>query len=307
MNRKKTIILALVACTLWASAFPTLKVLYNLLDLSDGVGVKLQLAGIRFTLAGVVILIYYFIRNKKMPVLPKGRVRLQVALLGLTQTAIMYTFFYLGVYNTTGVKSSIISQTGTFLVVLLAHFVYHDDRMHKGKWIGLMLGLLGIVVVNINGFNDMSTFFVFKISGEGFIIMSGVFSAISTFFVKYMGKKVNPVLLTGWQILIGGVILLVVGLIVAGEVVVFTSISSIALLLYSVLISSGAFTLWFVLLQKNKAAELSMIKFSIPVLGAIFSALVIPGEKLTIYIIVALMLVAFGIYQCYSPKHQKSA
>lgn len=298
MKKRTMIFLAMISCTLWATAFPTLKTLYNMLDIGSDVGVKLLLAGIRFTASGTVILIFASIKNKAFPGLPKGKVRWQVALLGFVQTTMLYVMFYIGLYNSTGVKSAILSQTSVFLVVILAHFIYHDDKLHKGKVIGLILGFLGIIIVNISGLSAAEGIFEFQLTGEGFLLMAGLFTTIGTFYAKGLSKVVNPVILTGWQMLVGGLVLLISGMLTKQQDLVFGSASAYLLLGYLVVISAGAFTLWFVLLQKNKASELSMIKLSIPVLGAIFSAVFIEGEHFTIYIVVALVFVATGIYQC---------
>lgn len=302
MRDKKTILIALLCCLLWGSAFPTVKTLYTLTGIGSDYGVKILLAGVRFSMAGLIILIYYTIRNKKSPLLTSRVAWRQVLLLGLTQTAFMYGFYYIGIYNTTGVKSSIISQTGIFLVVILSHFIYHDDRMHRGKWIGLSMGLLGIIAVNFNALSASSGLIDFSINGEGFLLISTLFSTASTFMVKRFGKKISPVLLNGWQITLGGLLLTAMGLITATEPLVINTPMAWALLIYSALISSGAFTLWYILLQHNRASELSMMKFSIPVFGSILSALILPGESLTIFIIISLLLVAVGIYQCNKPR-----
>lgn len=302
MKRKTVIALALISCLLWASAFPTIKTLYRLLGVGDGIGIKIYLAGLRFFFAGIVILIYYWIRNKKRPYLPKGVYRWQVLLLGMIQTGIMYAFFYIGLYNSTGVKSSILSQVSIFIVVILSHFIYSNDYMHSGKVIGLALGLLGIIVVNINGIASGENLFEFSLTGEGFIIIASSLSAISTFMAKKISQKINPVLMTGWQMSFGGGMLLLVGSIIKTQDLTWAEPLSFILFIYSIIISAGAFTLWFVLLQKNKAGELSMIKFLIPIFGALLSAIFLSGETFTLSIVIALVLVAIGIYKCNRPR-----
>lgn len=296
MNRK-TRLLALVCCLLWGSAFPTIKTMYTLLDIGGDAGVKILLAGIRFTLAGIFILIYFALRYKKSPFMPDALSWRQAFLVSLTQTALMYAFYYIGIYNTTGVKAAILSQTSIFLVVILAHFIYQDDRMHRGKALGLIMGLAGIVTVNLNGFQGAGNLFVFRLDGEGFLIMASLFSTFTTFLVKKFGKTLSPILLNGWQLTLGGAMLLVVGLVTASEPLRFGPVSFL-LLIYSAALSSGAFTLWYVLLQTNKASELAMMRFTIPVFGAIMSALLLPGEGLTLHAIGSLALVATGIWMC---------
>ena len=70
----------------------------------------------------------------------------QMALLGLTQTSLQYLFFYLGLAHTTGVKSSIMNATGTFFSVLLAHFIYKNDRLSYNKVLGCVVGVVVLFV-----------------------------------------------------------------------------------------------------------------------------------------------------------------
>ena len=60
-------------------------------------------------------------------------------------------------------------------------------------------------------------------------------------------------------------------------------------------LSAAAFSLWYYLLKYNKAGEITLYRFVIPVSGAVLSALVLPGESLSPAALVALALVAFGI------------
>ncbi len=60
-------------------------------------------------------------------------------------------------------------------------------------------------------------------------------------------------------------------------------------------LSALAFALWYSILKYNKAGEISIYKFLVPVSGALLSAMFIPGEKLNEFILAALALVAVGI------------
>ena len=127
------------------------------------------------------------------------------------------------------------------------------------------------------------------------MILSGLTSAIATIMAKSLATDIHPFTLTGWQLTIGSLILLLIGLPqYSDQMITFTPIGW-GLLIYSAFLSAIAFALWYSILKYNKAGEISIYKFITPVSGALLSAMLIPGERLNKYIIAALALVAVGI------------
>ena len=148
-TRSGVFVLATLCCALWGSAFPAVKSGYALLHIArEDIASQLVFAGWRFALAGLILL--FVAAALKKPVLRlERRQTAQVALLGLTQTAIQYVFFYIGLAHATGVKSSIMNSTSVFFSVVLAHYLYADDRLNGRKALGCLMGFLGVVVVNL--------------------------------------------------------------------------------------------------------------------------------------------------------------
>jgi len=301
-NKYWVIFIALFCAVLWGSAFPVLKVSYAELGIApDDRYAIIVLAGIRFFIASLLIftLIVVGIRlspKVKIAMLP------QLFLLGLLQISLMYFFFYNGLANTTGMKGAILSSAGIFFVVVLAHFVYVDDRLDWRKLLGLIAGFSGIVLIN----SGKNFTFDFSWQGEGFMIFSGLVSALGTILAKRISKEVHPFVLTAWQMLLGSVLLIAVGLPgLKPHAMVFTN-KALLLLLYSAFLSAIAFSLWYAILKYNKAGEISVYKFMTPVSGTMLSALFIPGERFTLNMFMALALVALGViivnYQRKIPK-----
>ncbi|MDA6495013.1 EamA/RhaT family transporter, partial [Escherichia coli] len=73
-----------------------------------------------------------------------------------------------GLAFTTGVKGSIMNATGTFFSVLLAHFIYHNDKLSYNKALGCILGFAGVMVVNFSSGMDFS----FSLLGDGSVVMA---------------------------------------------------------------------------------------------------------------------------------------
>lgn len=284
-------IFSLISCVLWGSAFPVLKISYAELNFAAGdVLGRVALGGIRFFLASILLFLFtLFIEKQSLKI---GRKNILIlAVLGIFQTGVMYILFYNGVANTTGMKSSIIAALETFFTILLAHWVYENDKIDKNKAIGIVLGFTGIVLSNWGqGFSGDFSFW-----GEGLLMISSVIGAVSSIFVKKLSESIHPFVLTSYQMFFGAILMLIISFgRITGEGLSFTPLAG-GLLIYSVFLSAISFALWYMLLKYNKAGEISIFRFIIPVSGAVLSALFIPGEKLTFMLIMALLLVSLGI------------
>lgn len=289
-KKGNVIAIALFCSLLWGSAFPVLKLTYLELNMKNyDLSSKVVLAGYRFFIAALMIFLFVkFIL--KISIKVQGKDIILITFLGLLQTTFSYFFFYNGLANTSAMKGAILGTLENFLVVIAAHFIYKDDRLNYRKTIGLCTGLLGVIVVNWGQSFDGG----FKLSGEGFMILSALMSTMATFVAKKLGKKMNPVLMSAWQMLIGSILMIVVGSVMGGNDLNFTAYSY-GLLIYSSLLSAISFSLWYMLLKYNNAGEISLFRFMIPVSGAVLSALMLPEEKLTLRVVFALILVASGI------------
>lgn len=290
-NKYYVVLIAVFCSVLWGSAFPVLKISYLELGISPSdVYAKIVFAGMRFLIASFLIFIVLISMKQDLKV--KIKVLLKLLVLGILQTSLQYFFFYNGLAYTSGIKGAILASSGTFFVVILAHFIYTDDRINWKKTIGLILGLTGILLVNW-GKGGVSSDFSFR--GEGFLIIAGFINSLATIFAKKLSKNLNPILINGWQMFLGASLLIVVGLTGMDSNTMTFSSKAWVLLFYAAFLSATAFSLWYMLLKYNKAGEITLFKFMIPVSGAFLSVIFIPSERFTIYMFNALLLVAVGI------------
>lgn len=307
LTKKWIVISIAVFCSiLWGSAFPVLKVGYAELqmDPNDTVA-KIVFAGMRFMLAGLVLLVGILLVNRKALLVTRRQVPVLI-IFGVVQTALQYFFFYNGLAKTSGMQGAILVSSGTFFTVLLAHFFYRNDRMNWQKTVGLIAGFGGIIVANWGQEFKLS----FQLTGEGYMILAALTGAIATIMAKEMAVGIHPFALTSWQFIIGSGLMLIIGVPqMNAHAMIFTPLGW-GLLIYSAILSAVAFALWYSILKYNKAGEISMYKFITPVSGAILSAMFIPGEKLSLFIVGALALVAVGIiavnYRRKNPTTEKT-
>lgn len=282
---------ALICCMLWGSAFPCVKVGYGLFGVDTSSYSSLILfAGIRFTLAGVLVLAFGSALQRKF-LLPKRKNIWRVAVVALFQTAMQYTFFYIGLANLTGVKSSVLNGLGVFFTIIAACFIFRTERFTLIKLAGCILGFGGVLVMNLDGLN-----FEFSLTGEGFIIFSGLSAAMAAGFVKVFSKHENTTTLCGWQFFCGGLALVIIGAATGGSIRP-TSGASFAMLFYLAFLSACAFTLQGYLLKYNPVSKVAVFKSTNPLFGALFSAIILgETEQLLHYTtLIALALVCGGI------------
>jgi drug/metabolite transporter (DMT)-like permease len=291
-NRRVVFLLASLCCLLWGSAYPAIKNGYAMFSIApDDIASKMVFAGYRFVFAGLLLLLMAVFSQRHVFNLNVKNLR-QITALGLTQTSLQYIFFYVGLAYTTGVKGSILNATGTFFSVILAHFIYHNDRLSPNKVVGCLVGFAGVMVVNFN--RDLLDFH-FTLRGEGFVVIAAFILSAATIYGKRISQTMDSIVLTGYQLAIGGVALTVVGYATGGALTGFTLKSS-ALLLYMVLLSSAAFALWTILLKYNRVGLVTIFNFLIPIFGAILSATFLGESILEWKNVIALALVCSGIW-----------
>ena len=293
LQRGPIIILLALFCTiLWGTAYPAVKIGYELfaIDSANDFG-KLLFAGLRFTLAGLMTLAVSVILQKKL-VIPQRQHWRGIALLGLVQTTGQYIFFYLGLSNTTGVKGSILYALATFFVVIFAHFLFPDDKMNLQKILGCCIGFVGVLLITFDG-TGLGGGFTF--TGEGFIMLSTLSSALGALISRSVAQGQDPVVVTGYQLTGGGLILIFIGLIGHGH---FDSVTApgILLLLYMAFLSAAAFTGWTMLLKYNPASKIAVYNFLIPIFGTTFSVMFLNESIFNLRSLLALILACTGIY-----------
>lgn len=284
---------AIFCCVLWGSAFPCVKIGYKLFEINTSSPASLMLfAGVRFSLAGALVISFGSVQKKKF-LLPKPRNIWRVLIVALFQTAMQYTFFYIGLSRVSGVKSSVLNGLGVFFTILCACFIFRTEKFNLIKLAGCILGFGGVILINLGG--DFS--FNFSFLGEGFLILSGLSSAIAAGFVKIFSKHEDTTALCGYQFLFGGVVLVIIGLSFGGRIT-HISVGAAFMLLYLAFLSACAFTLQGYLLRYNPVSKVAVYKSTNPLFGAVFSAIILSesDKLLSWYTLLAIVLVCLGIF-----------
>ena len=288
-NKKFAILATIFAMVLWGSAIPTIKTTYMELNIGrSDTGSQILIAGIRFFLAGLLGLVYYKKFSKEKS--EKENISFKyIVILSLIQTSIQYMIYYIALSNTQGVKASIIQASNSFIVVILSFFLLPNEKIHPNTILAIILGTLGIVVVN-GGFSNLGS--EFNPLGEGLILISTTFNALSSIYVRKYGQNQDQFFATAAQFILGSIPLIIIGLIMNDKTLAFTP-KSVILLAYGAFISATAYVIWNQVLKIYSANEMGMYKLFIPIFGSVFSVMFL-GENFTLNLLIGLILVMLG-------------
>ena len=282
-------VLALLCCALWGSAFPCIKIGYEWMEI-EGIGSQILFAGYRFFLSGVLTFALGCLLERR--ILRMKRENFGVIFRqGVLQTTIQYVCFYIGLAHTTGAKGSIINASNAFVSIVAAHYMIRSERMTWKKGLGCILGLAGVVLVNLEpgGFGGG-----FRFLGEGMVLLCTIEYGVSTVLLKMISDRESPMTITAYQTLIGSALLIVIGWLLHGDVGVFTW-KSAALLFYMALLSTVAFSLWTLLLKYNPVGKVAVYGFTIPIFGVLLSGILLSETIFSVKYLAALLFVSGGV------------
>ncbi|SEP68510.1 Permease of the drug/metabolite transporter (DMT) superfamily [Lachnospiraceae bacterium RM5] len=292
-NKRYKVILAIFCAMGWSLAYPFIKAGYALFMISsDDLGGKLLFAGIRFFLAGVFVTVICKVRGKKLDVKKKSDIFFLV-LLAVVNTTLHYMFAYIGLSNNLSSRSTILDSMGGFFLIFLSVIFFEDDKFNIKKVLGCILGISGIVLINIEPNGLIFDNITFK--GDGMILLNAVCAGFGGVITRIVSRKMSIALATGYSMTIGGLLLMIAGGCAGIKNPLSFNFEGIVVLGILVMISAVCFAIYNELLAFHPISEIAIYNALIPVLGVFFSALIL-NEPLKWQYFIAVCLVAVGIW-----------
>jgi probable blue pigment (indigoidine) exporter len=288
MNTFKFTLLILLTTFLMGSSFTVGKIGLSYSS-------PLLLAGLRFTLAGFIMAVIVIALKRPHPA-SKGH-WIKMLIIGTFQTAGVMGCIFLSLRTITASESSILTFTNPLLVIVFGT-IFLQTRYKLYQWIGVLLGLVGVSIT-------IGTQIEFKI-GILFGVLSAVFWAVSTtLLVKKWGSFFDTWVLSAYQMLFGGLLLLLGSFILEKPVFILNENSLFILLWLSIMSSIVQFAVWYYLLQKGDPGKTSAFLFLAPFFG-VLSGWLLLGETLYPSLIVGGLFIIVGIYLVNRDFQQKN-
>lgn len=284
---KTTAFLAIIACLLWSTAFAGVKIGLQYMT-------PLQFAGIRFFISGLLLVPVY---GKLKSYFKYLRENLRfVLLISFLQTVLMYSLFYTGLNMVPGSLGAMVIGSGPLFAAIVAHFAMSNDKMNVKTTSGILLGIVGIVIINY-GRQTTGIAGAKEILGVFILIANNLVSGIYNVIVMKSKRQIPSLVLSSASLWIGGLILFLISIPVEGiHLQNFPGEFYLSLSWLSFL-SAAAFAIWFTLLKRPgvKVSHLNTWKFIIPVLGAVISWILLPNESPDIYAVAGVFVVTVSM------------
>ncbi|MEH7382190.1 DMT family transporter [Bacillus sp. JJ1533] len=242
----------------------------------------LLLVGIRFTLAGILMAL--FIWNKPLPKQMTDWVR--IFAIGLFQTAGVMGCIFLSLRTITAGESSILTFSNPLLVVILST-VFLGLRYHFFHWIGVIVGFTGVFIT-----------LGFHLHLEVGIILglgSSVSWSIGTLLIKKWGPRFNIWVLTAYQMLFGGILLLIMSFTFETPAITINPTSIFIILWLAIMASIVQFAIWFYLINTGDPGNTSAFLFLAPFFG-VLSGWVLLNEVVEWFVYGGALLIFLGIF-----------
>jgi drug/metabolite transporter (DMT)-like permease len=244
----------------------------------------LLLVGIRFSLAGVIMAIA--VRLLRIPHPKSFSQWVKIAVIGSFQTAGVMSCIFLSLRTIPAGQSSILTFMNPLLVVIFGT-IFMKLSYSPRQWAGVILGFIGVFIT-------LGAQLSFEI-GSLLAFLSAVSWAIGTLLIKKWGNDFNTWLLTAFQMLFGGIILLIGSLILENPHFQVTGTSIFIVLWLAIMASIVQFAGWFYLLQKGDPGKTSAFLFLAPFFG-VLSGWVLLDEAINLYVTIGGLCIFTGIF-----------
>ena len=270
-SKQNTIFWAVIACLLWSTAYPGIKIGLQYDE-------PFHFAGLRFIISGLLIL-PFAAKPAVYAKMIKTHWKL-VLIVAVLQTFINYSLFYHGLDLAPGALGAVVVGSQPLLTAVIASLFNSEEKLSSRKIITIVCGLSGVILISAGrqafDFGDAT-----ELLGVGMILAANAALSASNVIISLKNKGINPMVLSSSSLFLGGLMLYLVSLSTENVHNVIRPAEYWVTLIWLSIMASVAFSIWFILLQRPgvRVSELNMWKFIVPVAGAVLSWALVPDES----------------------------
>jgi drug/metabolite transporter (DMT)-like permease len=264
----------------------------------------LFMAGIRLIPAGVLILMVAAFMGKPVP--KSWLAWLWIIIFALVDGTLFQGFLAEGLVRTNAGLGSVMIDSQPLAVALLSLWLF-KEHIGLWGWLGLGLGITGIsliglpeewifhlldsgVTITTDNWQDLFN------SGELLMLLAALSMAVGTVMIRFVCRYADPVMATGWHMIIGGWPLWGMSSVLEAQQWQNLVLSDWIALSYATVFGSAiAYGLFFYFASSGNLTSLSSLTFLTPIFALIFGYIFL-SEVLTIIQWLGVILTLISIY-----------
>ncbi|GMP26792.1 hypothetical protein CsSME_00003084 [Camellia sinensis var. sinensis] len=252
-----------------------------------------------FRLIPAGLLLVAFASSRGRP-LPSGLTAwLSISLFALVDATCFQGFLAEGLERTSAGLGSVIIDSQPLTVAVLAALLFGESIGFVGA-AGLVLGVIGLLLLEVPAISFDGSNFSLWGSGEWWMLLAAQSMAVGTVMVRWVTKYSDPIMATGWHMVIGGLPLVVISILnhdpaLNGSLMELTSNDFLALLYTSIFGSAISYGVFFYNATRGSLTKLSSLTFLTPMFASIFGFLYL-GETFTPVQLIGALVTLAAIY-----------
>ena len=247
----------------------------------------LFMAGVRLIPAGILVLIATAISQRQQP--NTWQAWAWISLFAIVDGSLFQGFLAAGLVRTTAGLGSVMIDSQPLAVAVLSAWLFKEQIGAIGIC-GLILGVLGISCIGlpVEWLSQIATggaISPVSVSGlldrgEWLMLLAALSMAVGTVLIPFITKHVDPVVATGWHMIIGGIPLAIGSLYLeSNQWDAITNSDWIAIAYSTIFGSAISYGLFFYFAARGNLTSLSSLTFLTPVFALLFGGLFL-GESL---------------------------
>ncbi|CAM8906715.1 unnamed protein product [Rhodiola kirilowii] len=255
-----------------------------------------DVTAVRLIPAGAILVSFALFKGRP---LPSGLIAwLSIALFGLVDATCFQGFLAQGLLRTSAGLGSVIIDSQPLTVAILAALLFGESLGLVGIT-GLVLGVIGLLLLEVPTISLDHDFSLVG-SGELWMLLAAQSMAVGTVMVRWVSKYSDPVMATGWHMIIGGLPIVIISVLnhepaLQGSLIELSTNDVIALVYTSIFGSAISYGLYFYNATRGSLTKLSSLTFLTPMFASLFGFLYL-GETFTPLQCVGALVTIAAIY-----------
>lgn len=290
------VFLVLACCASWGMNQVAIKVA------NTGIPPVLQ-AGLRSVVSGLLLL--GWARARGIPLFNRDG-SLWAGIAAGVAFGLEFLLLYQGLEWTTASRGVLFLYSMPFFVAIGAHLLIPGEKLTVIKAVGLVGAFCGLAIALGEGLTGKAG--EGDIVGDIFCIIAGFAWAATTILIRTTTLRfISAEKVLFYQLAVSAPLMIVASLIAGEGSATFSDPRVVLAFAYTaVVVAFISYVAWFWLLARYSPSAMSVFTFLTPIFGA-FAGVLVLGEAMTWRLLVALALVALGIYLVNRPSGPRVA